>query len=108
MKRVSGMVMGKRGMSAREKESGAPLTPRERNVLKLVVRAQTNKEIARTLNISLSTAKRHLENILSKLHLKNRVEAAVYAVRIGDCPLEVGRKDGSVDGPLGQWTADVA
>ena len=65
------------------------LTPQERKVLKLVAEAKTNKEIAATLGISPSTVKRHLENILKKLRLKNRVEAAVFAVRMGDCPLQI-------------------
>ena len=65
------------------------LTAQEKRVLTLVVKAQSNKEIAAALGISPSTVKRHLENILRKLRLKNRVAAAVYAVRMGDCPLEV-------------------
>ncbi len=78
--------------TADKKEPDPLLTARETQVLKLVVRAQTNKEIAAALGISLSTAKRHLENILSKLHLKNRVEAAVYALRRRDCPIEAGER----------------
>ncbi len=65
----------------------ARLTAQEERVLKLVVEARTNREIATTLDISPSTVKRHVENILRKLHLKNRVEAAVFAVRNGDSPL---------------------
>lgn len=65
------------------------LTAQERRVLNLVAEAKTNKEIATTLDVSPSTVKRHVENILRKLHLKNRVEAAVFAVRNGDCPLQV-------------------
>lgn len=65
------------------------LTPQEKKVLKLVVKAKTNKEIAATLGISPSTVKRHLENILRKLHLKNRVAAAVYAITTEDCPLHI-------------------
>ena len=76
-------------MSAYKKELLSRLTAQEKKVLKLVVKAQTNKEIAAAMGISPSTV-RLLENILQKLHLKNRVEAAVYAVKIGDCPLEVG------------------
>jgi DNA-binding NarL/FixJ family response regulator len=57
-----------------------PLTGQEEKVLKLVAQAKTNKEIAAALCISPATAKRHLENILRKLNLKNRVGAAVYAV----------------------------
>lgn len=64
------------------------LTAQEKKVLKLVVKAKSNKEIAATLDISPSTVKRHIENILSKLRLKNRVAAAVYGVRQGDCPFK--------------------
>ncbi len=76
-------------MSAHKRDLGL-LTAREKKVLELVAKAKTNKEIAATLGISPSTVKRHLENILRKLQLKNRVAAAVHAVRMGDCPLEVG------------------
>ena len=65
------------------------LTAQEKRVLELVAKAQTNKEIALSLGISPSTVKRHLENIRRKLHLTNRVAVAVYAVRMGDCPLEI-------------------
>jgi len=74
-------------MSASRKYLGL-LTLQEKKVLKLVAKAKTNKEIAVALGISPSTVKRHLENILRKLRLKNRVAAAVYAVRMGDCPLD--------------------
>jgi RNA polymerase sigma factor (sigma-70 family) len=59
----------------------ALLTEQERKVLKLVAEGKTNKEIAEVLLVSPATVKRHLENILKKLQLKNRVTAAVYAVR---------------------------
>lgn len=59
------------------------LTSRETEVLSLVANGATNHEIAEALNISENTVKRHLQNILSKLHLQNRVQAAVYAVREG-------------------------
>ena len=59
------------------------LTPREIDILELVVEGKTNKEIAYTLNISENTVKIHLRNILEKLHLQNRIQAAVYAVRQG-------------------------
>jgi DNA-binding CsgD family transcriptional regulator len=62
------------------------LTIAERRVLNLVSRAKTNKEIAADLGISPATVKRHLENVLRKLHLKNRVEAAIYALMITGCP----------------------
>jgi len=59
------------------------LTPREIDILELVVEGKTNKEIAYKLNISENTVKIHLRNILEKLHLQNRIQAAVYAVRQG-------------------------
>jgi DNA-binding NarL/FixJ family response regulator len=59
------------------------LTPREIEVLEQVVAGATNKEIAETLVITENTVKIHLRNILEKLHLQNRVQAAVYAVREG-------------------------
>jgi len=59
------------------------LTPRETKVLELIVKGATNFEIAETLYISENTVKLHLRNILSKLHLKNRIQAAVYAVSHG-------------------------
>ena len=57
------------------------LTAQEKKVLKLVANGETNKEIAAALCISPATVKRHLENIITKLNLKNRVSAAVYAVK---------------------------
>ncbi|HTN72568.1 MAG TPA: LuxR C-terminal-related transcriptional regulator [Methylomirabilota bacterium] len=57
------------------------LTMQEKKVLKLVANGETNKEIAAALCISPATVKRHLENIFRKLQLKNRVTAAVYAVK---------------------------
>ena len=57
------------------------LTCQEKRVLNLLAEALSNKEIAAELGISPCTVKRHLENILRKLNLKNRVDAAIYAVR---------------------------
>lgn len=60
-----------------------PLTQREREVLALVARGQSNKEIARALVISEATVKHHLGSILSKLNLTSRTQAALYGVRHG-------------------------
>ncbi len=57
------------------------LTEREREVLRLVARGMANKEIARTLFISENTVKNHVRNILDKLQLHSRMEAAMFAVR---------------------------
>jgi DNA-binding NarL/FixJ family response regulator len=59
------------------------LTSRESTILQLVAEGKTNKEIAAELVISENTVKIHLHNILDKLHLQNRIQAAVYAVRQG-------------------------
>lgn len=64
--------------------SGAgSLSPREREVLRLVSRGMENSEIASALQISPRTAKNHVSSILGKLGLTNRIEAATYAVRRG-------------------------
>lgn len=65
---------------------GAKITAAEMRVLNLVTGAKTNKEIAAMLGISPATVKRHLESILRKLQLKNRVEAAIYGLTIDGCP----------------------
>jgi two-component system, NarL family, nitrate/nitrite response regulator NarL len=57
------------------------LTPRERDILTLVARGQTNREIGAALDIAENTVRRHLQNILAKLHLRNRVELATFAMR---------------------------
>ena len=64
---------------------GAPfgLTPREREVLRLVAQGRTNQEIADTLFIGHRTATTHVANILGKLNVASRTEAAAWAVRQG-------------------------
>ena len=57
------------------------LTDRELQVLKLVARGDSNREVAEELFISENTVKNHVRNILEKLHLHSRMEAVVYAVR---------------------------
>ncbi len=64
-------------------DSTRSLTPRERQVLQLVTKGMTNKEIGAQLHIAENTVKNHLRNILEKLHLHNRAQAAAYAVREG-------------------------
>ena len=57
------------------------LTPRELDVLKLVAKGLSNREISEELYISENTVKNHVRNILEKLHLHSRMEAVVYAMR---------------------------
>jgi two-component system, NarL family, nitrate/nitrite response regulator NarL len=59
------------------------LSPREVEVLTCVAEGKSNKEIATALDIAENTVKNHLKNILEKLHLENRVQAATYALRQG-------------------------
>ncbi|MGC9466987.1 MAG: response regulator [Anaerolineae bacterium] len=60
-----------------------PLTVREVEVLRLVARGLSNEEIAERLVVSERTARTHVSNILRKLHLANRTQAALYAIREG-------------------------
>ena len=59
------------------------LTPREKEVLQLLAAGLTNKEIGIRLDIAENTVKNHLKNILAKLHLQNRVQAAALAIQKG-------------------------
>jgi two-component system, NarL family, response regulator LiaR len=64
------------------------LTERELDVLRLIARGKSNKEIADSLVISEKTVKTHVSNILSKLHLADRTQAAIYALRQRLVPME--------------------
>ncbi|MDM7951464.1 response regulator transcription factor [Hydrogenophaga sp.] len=64
-------------------ESLQTLSPREREILALIARGDSNKLIARTLDIAETTVKIHVQHILRKLELSSRVQAAVYAVHNG-------------------------
>lgn len=64
-----------------------PLTEREMDVLRLVAKGLSNEEIAEALVLSQGTVRTHVSNILSKLHLANRTQAALYALREGIAPL---------------------
>jgi DNA-binding NarL/FixJ family response regulator len=66
-----------------ERRAGAALTPREREVLSLIARGMPNKVIARELRVSEKTVKTHVSNLLGKLGLTDRTQAALYAVREG-------------------------
>ena len=59
------------------------LSPREREVLQLLTKGQTNREIARKLTVSVSTVKIHVEHILDKLGVSDRTQAAVRAIEMG-------------------------
>ena len=69
----------------------ASLTPREEDVLRLLAQGYSNRQIAHSLFISLSTVTKHVEHIISKLGVSTRTEAAVRASRLGllDSPDEI-------------------
>jgi two-component system, NarL family, response regulator DevR len=67
-------------LAGRPTQPGDALTEREREVLALVARGYTNRQIAEALSLSEKTARNHLSHILEKLGLSRRSEAAVYAV----------------------------
>jgi NarL family two-component system response regulator LiaR len=64
------------------------LTPREMEVLRLIAKGKSNKEIADNLVVSEKTIKTHVSNILSKLHLADRTQVAIYALRQRLVPME--------------------
>jgi two-component system, NarL family, nitrate/nitrite response regulator NarL len=63
------------------------LTPRERQVLELLVEGASGQTIARTLGISPNTVRTHVQNVLTKLQVRSRLEAATFAVRHRIVPL---------------------
>jgi len=84
--RIAAMVVGRlRELTPETEEpqpaADSPLSPREVEVLRLIAAGRDNPDIAKELFISQSTVKRHVEAILGKLGVENRVQAAVTAVR---------------------------
>ena len=76
----------------------AILTAAEERVLRLVSQSMTNREIASRLGISPATVKRHVENILRKLQMRNRIEAAIFGLGMAGCPARSGAAC-----PLAAW-----
>ncbi len=71
-----------------ERMSGSELTTREREVLRLIVHGHSNKEIGNQLHISEATVKTHINNLLSKLGVSDRTQAATTALQRGLVHLE--------------------
>jgi NarL family two-component system response regulator LiaR len=76
-----------REMHAHEQSPLNELTPREREVLAHIARGRSNYEIATALVISEGTVKMHVSNVLAKLHLADRTQAAIYALQKRLVPL---------------------
>ena len=80
---ASRVIQELHGANREELNPYTELTEREMEVLKLIAKGQSNSEIADSLVISVNTVKGHVSNILSKLHLAARTQAAVYAWQQG-------------------------
>jgi two-component system, NarL family, response regulator LiaR len=80
---ASRVLQNIRGENSGEQPLFTELTERETDVLKLIASGMTNSQIAEKLVISENTVKGHVSNILSKLHLADRTQAAVYAWQQG-------------------------
>lgn len=76
---------GRTDEARRADELVATLTERQRDVLHLLVEGATTAEIARRLHISIGTVRTHVHAVLTKLHVRSRLEAAAFAVRFGYC-----------------------
>ncbi len=78
LQRMRAVTLGRAAQTIR-----AELSERELEVLRLIANGKDNSQIAEALHISPKTVKNHISNILMKLQIENRIQAAVYAVRSG-------------------------
>lgn len=76
-------------------DSPEALTERETEVLRLLAHGRSNKEIAYNLGLSEKTVKTHVSNILSKLNLPSRTQAALHALRVGLVSIDMPDQDAS-------------
>jgi NarL family two-component system response regulator LiaR len=86
--RIARKVLRELARPAERPPTPEPLTVRETAVLRLVARGLSNQQIAQQLSISEPTVRTHMSNILSKLHLATRIQAALYALREGLASLD--------------------
>lgn len=81
---ISHLIQAVRGMEPPVRAAAAKqdlgLTPRETQIIGLIVAGYTNKDLAKELNISQNTSKHHLTNIFNKLGVSNRLELVLYAI----------------------------
>ena len=85
---IARKVLHELGRPSSQPQTPDPLTEREVEVLRFVAKGLSNQEIADELAIAEVTVRTHVSNILSKLHLANRVQATLYALREGLTSLE--------------------
>ncbi len=80
---VAKMVLAELSQPPKQPLTQDPLTEREEDVVRLIAQGLSNRQIADQLFIGEATVRTHVGNILNKLHLANRVQATLYALRVG-------------------------
>ena len=85
---IARKVLFELSQPARKPPTVDPLTPRELEVLRLLAQGKSNREIADDLVLSEMTVRTHVSNILGKLHLASRTQAALYALKEGLASLD--------------------
>src|SRR5690606_7364778 len=87
---IASKILREINHSSKNQPVRTPLTQREADILKLLAHGLTNYEIAAKLVVSERTVRTHVSNILAKLHLANRTQAVLYALREGLAELDDG------------------
>jgi NarL family two-component system response regulator LiaR len=85
---IAGKVLDELHSTSEQRPTEQPLTQREHEVLRLIAQGHENKDIAGQLTISEATVRTHVGNILGKLHLASRTQAALYALKEGLASLD--------------------
>jgi NarL family two-component system response regulator LiaR len=85
---IARKVLLELAQSSKQPPTPDPLTGRELEVLRLIAQGKSNREIAEELVLAEVTVRTHVSNILSKLHLANRTQAALYALKEGIASLD--------------------
>jgi len=80
---VTARVVERLRADSEEDELLARLSPQERNILRLIADGLTNRQIAEHVHLAEKTVKNYVSNLLSKLGMERRTQAAVYAARLG-------------------------
>jgi two-component system response regulator DevR len=81
---VTGRVLERLRKGPEEDERLAKLSPQERNILELIADGLTNRQIAEEIHLAEKTVKNYVSNLLTKLGMERRTQAAVYAARLGE------------------------
>jgi len=92
------VINGSSAPSQSAEEAYARLTPRERQVLKLVAEGFTNKEIAASLDLAVKTVMTHRMNLMDKLNIRNRSKLIQFAISVGLVPMPGNPGKGEPDG----------